>query len=217
MNRDNNNNDGDDGVVDGLATKQEDEEDEGMKGYPTEVEFQKNVEDREPPQHHPSSQSNNDSHSNHLHPPPPHHHTSGNGDDEGEIEADDDMRTARDEMPQQQRHDTHHNDTTTTSTSTDHHHHHHNGHAFDADNEASMALRPLFFGNLLLNYSTDQITNLFEHPERIDTLPQNDVYHPIPIDRIDIKRGYCFVFFKDATSLQEKQRIESFCMMINGM
>jgi hypothetical protein len=118
-----------------------------------------------------------------------HQYTSTNEDD-GEVVPDDEM---------QRQHDATNNN---------------NNDTFDG---STMALRPLFFGNLLLNYSTDQIKNLFEHPDRIDTLPNHNELSPIPIDRIDIKRGYCFVFFKDATSIQEKQRIESFCMTINGM
>ena len=115
--------------------------------------------------------------------------------------------------------------------------HHHDS----SNNDNSMALRPLFFGNLLPNYSTEQITNLFEHPERfMDSLPPPPVamtqsssntttdettttttttttHSPIPVDRIDMKRGYCFVFLKDATDLAEKLRIEAFCQAINGM
>jgi hypothetical protein len=84
----------------------------------------------------------------------------------------------------------------------------------------STALRPLFFGNLLQNYSTDQIINIFENPLAIDSLrehPNADSFRPIPVDRIDIKRGYCFVFLKDATTQEDKERIETFAMAINGM
>jgi hypothetical protein len=114
--------------------------------------------------------------------------------DEGEIAPDED------DMPPRRNN----NDTATNNSNND---------TFD---DSTMALRPLFFGNLVPNYSTDQITKLFEHPEEFRNVLPNDI-SPIPIDRIDIKRGYCFVFFKDATSVQEKQRIESFCMTINGM
>ena len=133
---------------------------------------------------------NNNNNINHRHSP------SQNGmthDDEGEIALDENEVSQR-EM-------------------RENHNHH--------SSSSTMALRPLFFGNLLLDYSTDEITNLFEHPERIAALSNhintNEAAQPIYIDRIDIKRGYCFVFLKDATSLQEKQRIESFCMTINGM
>ena len=132
---------------------------------------------------------NNNNNINHRHSP------SQNGmthDDEGEIALDENEVSQR-EM-------------------RENHNHH--------SSSSTMALRPLFFGNLLLDYSTDEITNLFEHPERIAALSNHintNEAQPIYIDRIDIKRGYCFVFLKDATSLQEKQRIESFCMTINGM
>ena len=33
----------------------------------------------------------------------------------------------------------------------------------------------------------------------------------------DIKRGFCFVFFKDAPNMEEKRRTEDFVDEINGM
>ena len=145
-------------------------------------------------------------------------------------------------------HDDHVGDTTTTNTDAMHVNETDDGEVVppppptDGDN-SNMALRPLFFGNLLPNYSTEQITNLFEHPERfMDSLPPpppvamtqsssntttdettttttttTTTHSPIPVDRIDMKRGYCFVFLKDATDLAEKLRIEAFCQAINGM
>lgn len=137
---------------------------------------------------------NNRERSRNHHTQNDYHSYTNTNDDDGEVVPDDEM---------QRRHDASNN--------------YNNNNNSDTFDNSAMALRPLFFGNLLLNYSTDQIKNLFEHPESIDTLPNHTELRPIPIDRIDIKRGYCFVFFKDATSIQEKERIESFCMTINGM
>ena len=40
---------------------------------------------------------------------------------------------------------------------------------------------------------------------------------PFNLDRVDMKRGYCFVFMKDADTLAEKDRVEQFVADINGM
>jgi hypothetical protein len=84
----------------------------------------------------------------------------------------------------------------------------------------SLALRPLFFGNLTTNYSTDQITQIFENPLSFESLrnhADSATFRSIPVDRIDVKRGYCFVFLKDATSAEDKERIEAFATAIHGM
>jgi hypothetical protein len=78
----------------------------------------------------------------------------------------------------------------------------------------SAALRPVFLGNLISNYSTDQVTRMFEHPAELRMAGD---YKPVPVDRIDVKRGYCFVFLKDAESQKDKERIEDFIRAINGM
>lgn len=44
-----------------------------------------------------------------------------------------------------------------------------------------------------------------------------DPRRPIAVDRVDIKRGYCFVFLKDVTSQAEKERIENYVADIGGM
>ena len=44
-----------------------------------------------------------------------------------------------------------------------------------------------------------------------------DPRRPIALDRVDIKRGYCFVFLRDVTSMAEKERIENYVSDINGM
>lgn len=44
-----------------------------------------------------------------------------------------------------------------------------------------------------------------------------DPRRPIALDRVDMKRGYCFVFLRDVTSMAEKERIENYVSDINGM
>ena len=44
-----------------------------------------------------------------------------------------------------------------------------------------------------------------------------DPRRPIPLDRVDMKRGYCFVFLKDASSAAEKERVENYVADISGM
>ena len=46
---------------------------------------------------------------------------------------------------------------------------------------------------------------------------EGEPYDPIPVERVDLKRGYCFVFLQDVTSEEDKRRIESFVSIINGM
>jgi arginine/serine-rich splicing factor 4/5/6 len=64
------------------------------------------------------------------------------------------------------------------------------------------------------NYSTAQVTAMFERPSNLNLRKD---YGPIPVDRIDVKRGYCFVFLQDAKSQEDKTRIEEFVNEINGM
>lgn len=78
----------------------------------------------------------------------------------------------------------------------------------------SAAMRPVFLGNLIPGYSQEQVVEIFERPWQ----PKPDVtYDPIPVDRIDQKRGYCFVFLKDARSQYDKDQAERFVSDINGM
>jgi hypothetical protein len=78
----------------------------------------------------------------------------------------------------------------------------------------SAALRPVFLGNLVPNYSTDQVTSMFENPSQLRLERE---FKSIPVDRIDVKRGYCFVFLKDAETQADKEQIEAFVVAINGM
>lgn len=78
----------------------------------------------------------------------------------------------------------------------------------------SLGMRPVFLGNLMPGFSIDHLRDIFEKPIQ----PKPDIsYEPIPVDRIDQKRGYCFVFLKDATSQDDKERVENFVSDLNGM
>jgi len=59
-------------------------------------------------------------------------------------------------------------------------------------------------------FSAEIVTAAFEQP----TIPDAE---PVLVDRVDVKRGYCFVFLKDAKSQSDKKRIEEFVSKINGM
>jgi hypothetical protein len=78
----------------------------------------------------------------------------------------------------------------------------------------SSAMRPVFLGNLIPGYDPELVTAIFERPQQPKA---NTTYARVPVDRIDQKRGYCFVFLKDATSQADKERAERFVSDINGM
>jgi arginine/serine-rich splicing factor 4/5/6 len=80
----------------------------------------------------------------------------------------------------------------------------------------SAALRPVFLGNLHHSFTAGDVIEIFERPLIPPDLPQ-DAFDPIPVDRVDLKRGYCFVFLKDAASQADKERAERFVSDINGM
>lgn len=80
--------------------------------------------------------------------------------------------------------------------------------------KGSFGMRPVFLGNLVPNFSTDDLRDVFEKPVQ----PKPDTpYEPIAVDRVDQKRGYCFIFLKDATSQADKERVENFISDLNGM
>jgi hypothetical protein len=80
------------------------------------------------------------------------------------------------------------------------------------------AMRPVFLGNLKDNFSADDIMNIFHAPMSIATpSADQDLFRPIPVDRLDQKRGYCFVFLKDAVDATDKDNAERFVAAISGM
>ena len=70
-----------------------------------------------------------------------------------------------------------------------------------------MAMPTVFLGNLSHMCTVEDIHYMFEK--------NND--QPIPVLRVDMKRGFCFVYLKDATSPRDKERIQSYVADINGM
>ena len=71
-------------------------------------------------------------------------------------------------------------------------------------------MRPVFLGNLDFNVRAEDIEDVFARPVL-------DVGHPIPVDRVDLKRGFGFVFLEDAKSQEDKDRIERYVRDISGM
>lgn len=80
----------------------------------------------------------------------------------------------------------------------------------------SSTLRPIFLGNLNPSYTAEDVISIFERPI-VPSTKGDKRYTTIPVDRIDHKRGYCFVFLKDVTNQREKEMAESFVIDINGM
>lgn len=81
---------------------------------------------------------------------------------------------------------------------------------------SSAAMRPIFLGNLKPNYQADDITSIFHKP--LDP-PGSEpgAFKPIPVERLDQKRGYCFVFLKDAENAADKDNAERYVAAISGM
>jgi hypothetical protein len=80
----------------------------------------------------------------------------------------------------------------------------------------SAALRPVFLGNLKMNYASDDVLAIFNTPLVPPGTPAG-TFQPLRVDRLDQKRGYCFVFLKDATSQEEKDNAERFVEVLSGM
>ena len=80
----------------------------------------------------------------------------------------------------------------------------------------SAAIRPVFLGNLKGVFEAEQVTEIFTKPIFPPGTPDG-AYNPFAVDRIDVKRGYCFVFLKDAESQADKESAERFVAAINGM
>ena len=81
---------------------------------------------------------------------------------------------------------------------------------------SSAAMRPIFLGNLKPNYQTDDIKAIFQKPlDPPGSEPGS--FKPITVERLDQKRGYCFVFLKDAETAEDKDNAERFVAAISGM
>jgi arginine/serine-rich splicing factor 4/5/6 len=90
-----------------------------------------------------------------------------------------------------------------------------NGEDYASDTMGT-AIRPVFLGNLKPGYTADDIMAMFHNPL---TPPGSEpgTFRPIPIDRLDQKRGYCFVFLKDAVVQEDKENAQRFVAAISGM
>ena len=73
----------------------------------------------------------------------------------------------------------------------------------------SAHLRPVFIGHLDYGCTVEDIEDLFIRPIR--------GMEPLAVDRVDLKRGYAFVFFQEARSQSDKDRLERYVDEINGM
>eukprot|EP00980_Cylindrotheca_fusiformis_P007010 scaffold1474_cov132-Cylindrotheca_fusiformis.AAC.6 len=80
----------------------------------------------------------------------------------------------------------------------------------------SAAIRPVFLGNLKGVFEAEQAAEIFTKPI-VPPGTEEGKYSPFAVDRVDVKRGYCFVFLKDATSQEDKEQTEAFVAAINGM
>lgn len=83
------------------------------------------------------------------------------------------------------------------------------------DTGGNLYLRPVFFGNLSHGATAADVDAIFSNPP--SSMGDGEVKMPYPVDRVDMKRGYAFVFLKDPPSLSEKERTEHYVGEINGM
>ena len=80
----------------------------------------------------------------------------------------------------------------------------------------SAAMRPIFLGNLKPNYQADDVKAIFQNPlDPPGSEPGS--FKPITVERLDQKRGYCFVFLKDAVTAADKDNAERYVAAISGM
>lgn len=82
--------------------------------------------------------------------------------------------------------------------------------------EGPVSLRGVFLGNLTLGFRSEEVMEIFTKPIVPHDIPES-TYKPIAVDRVDMKRGYCFVFLKDVASMAEKEQVERFVSDMNGM
>ena len=73
----------------------------------------------------------------------------------------------------------------------------------------SAHIRPIFLGNLDMNVTAEDISDLFTRPALNAS--------PMSVERVDLKRGFAFVFMNDAQTQEDKDRIEQYVDGIQGM
>jgi hypothetical protein len=80
------------------------------------------------------------------------------------------------------------------------------------------ALRPVFLGNLTPGFEPNAAIDLFERPIQPTTAGSaNQEFAPMPVERIDLKRGYCFVFLNDVATRAQLAQTEAFVALLHGM
>jgi hypothetical protein len=68
-----------------------------------------------------------------------------------------------------------------------------------------------------MGFGSNEVIEIFQKPMiPPDSFPKVP-FKPIAVDRLDLKRGYCFVFLKDVANVAEKEQVERFVSDINGM
>ena len=84
--------------------------------------------------------------------------------------------------------------------------------------EGTVLMNGAFFDGLgPASDSPEDVTSIFERPILPPKLEESTNLAPMPVDRIDLKRGYCFIFLKDVPSQAEKELAERFVNDIHGM
>jgi len=83
------------------------------------------------------------------------------------------------------------------------------------NNQDPIEQRPIFLGNLSTMCNIKDIEDMFERPILSHSIPH--LVGPIEIERIDLKRGFGFVFLKNARSLDERDAVEKYVQDLNGM
>merc|ERR1719464_1698674 len=82
----------------------------------------------------------------------------------------------------------------------------------------NLYMRPIFLGNLSHGCMASDVESIFQNPPpSVGGMNDGEVKVPFPVDRVDMKRGYCFVFLKDPETIADKERAENYVQEINGM
>jgi hypothetical protein len=68
-----------------------------------------------------------------------------------------------------------------------------------------------------MGFRSEEVVDIFAKPIIPPDVFPKVAYKPIAVDRLDLKRGYCFVFLKDVANMAEKEQVERFVSDINGM
>jgi hypothetical protein len=94
---------------------------------------------------------------------------------------------------------------------------HHGDMTSSSSSSSSFPVRPVFLGNLIPGFEPNAAVAIFERPIQPPKRLEGMMYDPMPVDRVDLKRGYCFIFLKDAPTIHAKEQTEAFVALLNGM